>query len=151
MATFAERILVSTDFSQASYLAIDAAAVLAKSLGARVTLLHVVNTSPEFVGPVPVSPSTLEAATHAAAERTKATLEELRASRLAGVDAEVRIVDHASPAEGICEAAKELASELIIIATHGRTGLAHLLIGSVAERVVRHAPCPVLTLRSKAR
>jgi nucleotide-binding universal stress UspA family protein len=43
-----------------------------------------------------------------------------------------------------------VGADLIVVSTHGRTGLSHLLIGSVAERVVRHAPCPVLTLRSKA-
>jgi nucleotide-binding universal stress UspA family protein len=47
----------------------------------------------------------------------------------------------------IASAARELGADLILLATHGRTGLAHALLGSTAERVVRHAPCPVLTLR----
>ena len=51
------------------------------------------------------------------------------------------------PAIAICEYAREQKCELIALATHGRTGVAHLLIGSTAEQVVRHAPCPVLSLR----
>ena len=55
-----------------------------------------------------------------------------------------------SPAHAITSYAEKIGADLIIIATHGRTGLKHLLIGSVAERVVRHSAVPVLTLRSKA-
>ncbi|MCA9608434.1 MAG: universal stress protein, partial [Myxococcales bacterium] len=51
-------------------------------------------------------------------------------------------------AQGICHYASKEDTDLIVISTHGRTGLAHLLIGSVAEKVVRHAPCPVLTVRT---
>jgi nucleotide-binding universal stress UspA family protein len=53
------------------------------------------------------------------------------------------------PAETIVRMAQELAVDLIIMATHGRTGVSHILLGSVAEQVVRHAPCPVLTVRQK--
>jgi nucleotide-binding universal stress UspA family protein len=52
---------------------------------------------------------------------------------------------------GIVEAAKHLDIDLVILATHGRSGLAHVLLGSTAERVVRHAPCPVLVLRERER
>lgn len=150
MSSFAQRILVATDFSPASHLAVDAAAVLAKTLGAKVTLLHVVNSSPDFVGPIPIATGDIQATLHASAERTRHALEDLRATRLAGIETELKVVDHASPSEGICEAARKMEADLVVVATHGRTGLSHLLIGSVAERVVRHAPCPVLTLRSKA-
>ena len=54
-----------------------------------------------------------------------------------------------SPVEGIVDYAREAAIDLIVIATHGRTGLSHVLLGSVAERIVREASCPVLTIRSK--
>ena len=53
------------------------------------------------------------------------------------------------PVDEIVDYAHEHAIDLIVIATHGRTGLAHVLLGSVAERIVREAPCPVLTIRSK--
>ena len=53
------------------------------------------------------------------------------------------------PAETIVRMAQELAVDLIIMATHGRTGVSHVLLGSVAEHVVRHAPCPVLTIRQQ--
>jgi nucleotide-binding universal stress UspA family protein len=54
-----------------------------------------------------------------------------------------------SPVEGIVQYAGEAGIGLIVIATHGRTGLSHVLLGSVAERIVREAPCPVLTIRSR--
>ena len=56
-----------------------------------------------------------------------------------------------SPVEGIVDYAREAAIDLIVIATHGRTGLSHVLLGSVAERIVREAPCPVLTIRDRDR
>ena len=64
----------------------------------------------------------------------------------AGAQGDVRIVDGAAAA-GIVEVANEVGAELVVVGTHGRTGLAHVLLGSVAERVVRHAPCPVLVAR----
>ena len=60
-----------------------------------------------------------------------------------------RAVRWDSPVEGIVAYAQEAAIDLIVIATHGRTGLSHVLLGSVAERIVREAPCPVLTIRSR--
>ncbi|MBT8365481.1 MAG: universal stress protein, partial [Deltaproteobacteria bacterium] len=59
------------------------------------------------------------------------------------------LVEFGLAAEKIIEAAKEKDADMIIMATHGRTGLSHALIGSVAEKVVRQAPCPVLTIRPK--
>ena len=67
-----------------------------------------------------------------------------------GCPSAVRVAVHwDSPIEGIVAYASEQAIDLIVIATHGRTGLRHALLGSVAERIVREAPCPVLTIRSK--
>ncbi|MFO0761172.1 MAG: universal stress protein [Byssovorax sp.] len=153
--TFSQKILVPTDFSPASSLALDAAAILAKQFGASITLLYVYDPSlltPLFAVPgagaiintVDRSPE-FEATAHA-------DLERLRKERLAAVEqVELRIHQHPNAAEGICEMAGRLGSDLIVLSTHGRTGLSHMLIGSVAERVVRHAPCPVLTLRSKSK
>jgi universal stress protein A len=61
---------------------------------------------------------------------------------------EVRI---GAPAAEIVSAAEDLKADLLCIGTHGRTGIAHFLLGSVAERIVRHAPCPVLTVRPPAK
>jgi universal stress protein A len=150
---FAGHILVPTDFSKASELAVEAAAMLAKDLGARVTAVHVYD--PDALRP----PSTLGFTTEhqerwiGEMERTiEQAFDQLRSGLLQGVrEVETRIARDSSPARGICDLARQLDVDLVVIATHGRTGVAHLLIGSVAERVVRHAPCPVLTLRSKSR
>lgn len=61
------------------------------------------------------------------------------------------LVRDGSPFDEICNAARESDSDLIVIATHGRTGLKHVFLGSTAERVVRHAPCPVLIVRERGR
>ena len=85
-------------------------------------------------------------------ESVRREMARLRDAHLAGVgEVELMIEQHASAAEGICEVAETSGADLVVLSTHGRTGLSHMLIGSVAERVVRHAPCPVLTLRSKAK
>jgi nucleotide-binding universal stress UspA family protein len=66
----------------------------------------------------------------------------------AGVAVEARMA-HGTPYEEIVKAGKELGADLIVIGTHGRTGMSHFLLGSVAERVVRSAPCPVLTVHQR--
>jgi universal stress protein A len=65
-------------------------------------------------------------------------------------DWEAQVTD-GNPADAIVRMAEELDVDLIVMATHGRTGVPHIVLGSVAEKVVRHAPCPVLTIRQKAR
>ncbi len=153
--SFTQKILAPTDFSPSSAIALDAAAILAKQFGASVVLLYVYN--PTLLSPLYVIPGAgamLEATPRAPEfeENARRELARLRDERLAGVPSvELVVMQHASPAEGICEAAGTSGADLIVLSTHGRTGLAHMLIGSVAERVVRHAPCPVLTLRSKAK
>jgi nucleotide-binding universal stress UspA family protein len=67
--------------------------------------------------------------------------------RAAGLDGEVMVL-HGSPFEGIVSTARDQGVDLIVMGSHGRTGLPHLLLGSVAERVVRLAPCPVLVTRT---
>jgi universal stress protein A len=68
----------------------------------------------------------------------------------AGVRIRAARADRGSPAHAIVDAAKLGNYDLIVLGTHGRTGLSHMLIGSVAERVVRHAPCPVLSVRARS-
>lgn len=150
---FATHILVPTDFSQAAALALDAAATLARELGAKLTLVHV--HDPEALHP-PASVGWSQAQQdklEREIERTiRESFDEVEREQLAGVKVEDKvIVRDASAARGICDYAQKIGADLIVIGTHGRTGLKHLMIGSVAERVVRHAPCPVLTLRSTAR
>jgi universal stress protein A len=152
---FSQKILAPTDFSSASTLALDAAALLAKQFGATIVLLYVYD--PTLLSPlyaVPGAAAVLEATPRAPEfeESIRREMESIRRERLSGVpQVEYLVKQHSSAPEGICEAAAEVAADLVVLSTHGRTGLSHVLIGSVAERVVRHAPCPVLTLRSKAK
>jgi len=153
--SFTQKILAPTDFSPASALALDAAAMLAKQFGASIVLLYVYD--PTLLSPLyalPGAGAVLEATPRAPEfeESIRREMTRLRAERLDGVpEVDFVIKQHPNAAEGICEAAGEHGADLVVLSTHGRTGLAHMLIGSVAERVVRHAPCPVLTLRSKAK
>ena len=144
---FAKHILVPTDFSEASRLAVARAGALANELGARVTLVHVHDSNA-------VRPSVFLERVRGGAEgspRAQAMkgLELLRDELLDGVsDVSFELLTDDSPAMAVTRCAEEREADLIVIATHGRTGLKHLLIGSVAERVVRHSSVPVLTLRS---
>jgi len=143
MAVF-QRILVPTDFSDSSASAADLAAELARQVGCEVQLVTVVDTRPlmEAYGDESFRYERMEAIR--AGARTQ--IEELAGQRFAGckVTSEVRDGD---PASEILAAVAACGADLIVMGTHGRTGLAHLLIGSVAEKTVRHSPVPVLTVR----
>ena len=153
--SFTQKIVAPTDFSQASALALDAAALLAKQFGAEIHLLYVYDPallSPLYVVPGAASLAAPTQEPRAFEDNVLRELTRLRQERLAGVaKVELVIKQHTSAAEGIVAYAGEAGADLIVLSTHGRTGLSHLLIGSVAERVVRHAPCPVLTMRSHAK
>lgn len=136
------RILVPLDFSSRSENALAFAKALSARFRSQLILLNVAE---------PVSP-TGDLALDLARIRTnlelnaKSRLATYRRNAGKGTRAFVRV---GSPAHIITEEARRLEVDLIILATHGRTGLAHLALGSVAERVVRHAPCPVLVVREK--
>jgi nucleotide-binding universal stress UspA family protein len=147
---FANHIFVATDFSDASMKAVQAAAKLAAQLGAKVTLFHVFDPDP--LVPPGAIPNPSEFREKISTEMTAAVhkkLAELRVQELGSVsDVDTVVATDRSAAHSICEHAKEADADLLVVATHGRTGLSHLLIGSVAERVVRHAHCPVLAVRA---
>lgn len=141
------RILVPTDFSDCALPAVRYAAELADKFSAELILLHVVPDAvlalPDAVMPTPAPDL------HALTESGKTGLANLiAAENLARLNPrpEVRI---GSPAAEIIAAATDLHADLVCISTHGRGGLARVLLGSVAELVVRQAPCPVLTVRPK--
>jgi nucleotide-binding universal stress UspA family protein len=142
------RILVPTDFSPASDAALEYARILAAKFGASLQLLHVVDdraASTAFVGDgfAVDTPGTREAFLAQARERLARTISATNRVRLhATSEAFV-----GRPAPTIVDYATATGTGLIVMGTHGRTGLAHLLMGSVAEQVVRTAPCPVLTVR----
>lgn len=141
-----KRILVPVDFSRPSRRAVRFAREWAARFGSEIFLLHVIEpwgaVSAFGAGPVAPPLPPLDFHAQARAELEKLAREEFSDS----AKVSVHLRDGAAYDE-IATAARDLGADLIIIATHGRTGLAHILMGSTAERVVRHAPCPVLTLR----
>jgi nucleotide-binding universal stress UspA family protein len=135
------RILVPVDFSPCSRAALNYAADLGGSLGASVDLLHV--WAGLYHHSLEGEPLALFAHSELAQEM-ETLLAELERR---GIDAHGRLA-MGTPREAIVRAATDGKYDLIIMGTHGRTGLAHLFLGSVAESVFRRAPCPVLTIRA---
>ena len=132
-------VLVATDFEPASDAALVYGRALAQTFGASLHLLHVAEN--QFLRPSPAEPAALRVA------QQRALNERLTAEDRAGLHARAVIDVSDSPAEAIVEYARAAAVDLIVMGTHGRRAMAQLLMGSVAERVVRTAPCPVLTVR----
>jgi universal stress protein A len=138
-------ILVPLDFSETSGAALEMAIRLAGEGGATLHLLHAyeipLGTIPPYGVAVPAS--VLDEVRDAAARRLEKAVQRVEG---AGVACRTHLV-HAAPAEAIVEAAREMGADLIVMGTRGLAGVKHLLLGSVAERVVRQAPCPVLTTK----
>jgi nucleotide-binding universal stress UspA family protein len=144
------RILVPTDFSEPSDAALLYATELAARFGATIHLVHVVE-DPIVTGAFGVEAYAPESPGMSAALRADAEFrlnERLNDITRAGVRATCEVLNGPS-APTIVNAAGELAIDLIVMGTHGRMGMAHAIMGSVAERVVRVAPCPVLTVHMK--
>lgn len=138
-------ILVATDFSAPSEKAVDEAVSLAKLLGAELHLFHAVEIPVPVVTPYEVAvPADLIAQTREAAAARLKTLEERLASSGLSVKAHL---SESPAASGISHAAEELGADLVVMGTRGNTGLKHVLLGSVAERTMRHAPCSVLAVK----
>jgi nucleotide-binding universal stress UspA family protein len=139
------RILVPVDFSPPSDAALRYAIELAHRLDARLDLLHVFQV-PTFAFPdavIPVPAQTVVELRTASEERLEVLQREATA---AGLRTSVVIAD-GTPFVEIVRTARSQAADLVIMGTHGRSGLRHALLGSVAEKVVRKAPCPVLVVR----
>jgi nucleotide-binding universal stress UspA family protein len=134
-----KNILVATDFEPASDAALTYGRALARTFGARLHLLHVAEN--DFLRPSVTNPQVLKAGI--ARQLNGRLTAEDRADR--GACATLTVSDR--PADTITRYATHEHIDLIVMGTHGRTGVTHLLMGSVAEHVVRTAPCPVLTVR----
>jgi nucleotide-binding universal stress UspA family protein len=142
-------ILVPTDFSPASEKALAYAVPLARACGARLTLLHVVEpvATPDFVSAFPLAMDNDKVK-----RECRSHLESIvRALKLEPRIVEKLVVRNGRAFHEIASAAKTLKADLIVISTHGRTGFKHALLGSTTERVVQHAPCPVLVVRPTER
>jgi nucleotide-binding universal stress UspA family protein len=144
-------ILAPTDFSTHSARAVRYACQLAERLNAPLHLLHVLS---EIVpaGPdpllMPVMPPQFYKENE---ERALATLEQLPEPTWEKPSEVIRAVRWGSPVDTIVSYAIDHRIGMIVIATHGRSGLSHVLLGSVAEHIVRDSPCPVLTIRDNSR
>lgn len=139
-------ILFPTDFSNGARAAMDSALSLAKDYDAKLVLLYVIQdiSIAEWYIPSSISAAdfTEEMKTSAGKEMEKWAVE--AKAKVKDVD---QMVVHGVPFVEIIRTAKEKNADLIVIGTHGRTGIDHMLFGSTAEKVVRKSPCPVLTVR----
>jgi universal stress protein A len=141
---YTRKILCAVDVDDNSPLPIRYARDIAQSRRATVYLLHVARTpAPDMDAPVAIGP---RPHWEQAAQRS---LERIARESLDDSVAYEVVVRGGIPETVITEVAAELEVDLIVMATHGRTGLAHLFFGSVAETVVREAPCPVLVVKPK--
>jgi nucleotide-binding universal stress UspA family protein len=141
-------ILAPTDFSRHSEVALRYACMLAQRLDSALHLIHVLpDVMPMGPEPMLISVPPPEFYAQNEAESRKA-LERLLDPAWGTPRAVEMAVRWGDPVEAIVAYSKEQLIDLIVIATHGRTGLSHVLLGSVAERIVRTSPCPVLSVRS---
>jgi nucleotide-binding universal stress UspA family protein len=141
------RILVPTDFSQYSQCALDYASAFAERFGSELHLLHVVN---DYYPMTPDAGLILADADHYRRAVVSAAGQEIQQLPAPGMHSTINVVRKVSvgqPFVEIIRYAREHEVDLIVIGSHGRSGLSHVLMGSVAERVVRKAGCPVLTVR----
>jgi universal stress protein A len=148
-----KRILVATDFSDCSRVAVDYAVNFAERLGADVHIVHVFERPVYFEVGVAHSlqlrhnvDEWMRDLKQDAAKQLDALAAEVRGKK-PGTQTSLR---EGLPVDELLKAATEISADLIVLGTHGRTGLPHVVLGSVAERVVRGAPCPVLTVRLAA-
>lgn len=146
METFEiRRILAPTDFSDHSCHALGYARTFASRWDAELHLINVIEPAvfPTEAGLTPMGMINLDSELTEAADRAMADMlkrEELQGLRITSA------ITHGRASSAIIDYARDNAIDLIVIATHGRTGLEHFIFGSTAERVVRESPCPVLTV-----
>ncbi len=138
------KILCPVSFDENSIAALDVACTLAQAKDAVIYLLHVVPTPPVPVSPIPMEP--FPQTEHDA----RARLKELAQAHLAGKVRYEILALSGDPARLIIGTVEDVGADSIVMATHGRKGVSHFFLGSVAERVVRESPRPVLTVRGKA-
>ncbi|HYG80791.1 MAG TPA: universal stress protein [Pyrinomonadaceae bacterium] len=141
-------ILLPTDFSECASYALSYATELARDAGAKIVCVHVIEPVMPTVGytgitePLPIADISEQMEDSAERELPKVA----GCEECAGLEVE-EVIAHGDPATEIVRAAAEHGCDLIVISSHGRTGLGRILFGSTAEAVVRHAPCPVLVVK----
>jgi universal stress protein A len=142
-----KKILVPLDFSNHSRKALNYAVKLAGQFGSEVTVVNVV--APVIYAEGMVLPAAMENLDRVSEEHARSELdkvaEDVRSHQVT-CDTHV-LLGH--PSDEIVNFAKKQETDLLLITTHGRTGLQHFLLGSTAERILRHAPCPVMVVRDQ--
>ena len=139
------RVLVPTDFSPAAEVAYSWAHAMRRAFDAEVILLHVID--PDVTGLTPLSTLPMPSTEEGIMERVREEAANLL-SRLSTEFPQARtLIREGSPQAVIVEVASEVDAHLIVMGTHGRTGLAHAAFGSVAEHVIQHSNIPVLAIR----
>lgn len=150
-----DHILCPTDFSEYSERAMRRAVGLARWFGAPVTAVHVMGIAPSawlatgYGAYVPISEDLVRKWQDEAAEKLGRFVAPFMGADVPIETELIRGVDESNPWQAIKSVAEALPADLIVMGTHGRTGLEHVLLGSVAERVLRVAPCPVMTVGAK--
>jgi nucleotide-binding universal stress UspA family protein len=150
------RILVATDLTESSRPALQTGLELAHRLGAKLEILHVVEPPYRTRGwysPYSADENTfLQGVSVRQAEAAQRVLDDQvkEADRESKVQVK-SVVKVGVPADSIIETAKDSGADLVVVGTHARQGFQHVFLGSIAERVVRTAPCPVLTVRAEGR
>ncbi|NNL85626.1 MAG: universal stress protein [Myxococcales bacterium] len=151
MAEF-QKIMIPYDFSEHAQAALHLGVELARRLNATLTLVHVIQPPAYAYGyPAPAGtavalPNLLELQQNA-----RSGLRELIDRIELPKDAiEIDVLEGNNISEALCQAAEKHGADLLVMGTHGRTGLAHAFIGSVAERTLRSSPCPVLTVKDSS-
>jgi nucleotide-binding universal stress UspA family protein len=140
-----DNILVATDFSPNSQRAVKYAVQLAKRLSARLTILHVVPEPSAFDYPMEgIPPEEVATWQREAAKRLDKQVAEAK-REYAKVDCVQQTA--LSPRDEIVKTATELPADLLVLSTHGLTGWKHFLLGSYAEKILEHAPCPTVILK----
>ncbi len=142
----ASQVLYATDFSEIAGHAFDEALTVAKAMGAEVVIAHVLHFPPMVSELRPMAEEVEDAmrlwCNHRLAELAGK-------AQAAGVKAQTILREGAHAHAGLTKLAEELKPAMIILGTHGRTGISKVVLGSVAARVITEAPCPVLVVRAK--
>ena len=146
-----QEVIVATDFSEPANVALDYGRNFARAFDAHLHVVHVANdlATAAPVSEIPMDLTKVQAQIEAEADTSLEgviTDDDRRSLKVKKV-----LLTSSTPARAILTYATEVRADLIIVGTHGRGGLAELLLGSVAQKVVRSAPCPVLTVRSHER
>jgi len=141
-----EHVLVPIDFSESSQQAITAAVELREKHPAQLTLLNVIEPMVPYTADIGIFPLNQEVERE---EAVKKRLREVADAISPGIPVNI-VCLHGKPWRVICDWAADNNADLIVIPTHGYSGLLHMWMGSVAERVVQKAPCPVLVVRAKS-